>query len=126
MAKTVFEVLDAKIEELKASNIEFLEQGAAKDYAEYRESCGVIRGLSAAQREIKDLSRNYMDDEDAQDNFRQLKVLLDEVNVEDRGCTEKVYRGLCSETAEPGHLSHLERPNYDFAHYLNSRVGNYG
>jgi hypothetical protein len=64
MAKTVFEVLDAKIEELKASNIEFLEQGAAKDYAEYRESCGVIRGLSAAQREIKDLSRNYMDDED--------------------------------------------------------------
>tara|TARA_R100000152_G_C6782239_1_gene219221 strand:+ start:6144 stop:6341 length:198 start_codon:yes stop_codon:yes gene_type:complete len=64
MGKTVFEVLDAKIEEIKTSNIEFLEQGAAKDYAEYRESCGMIRGLSAAQREIKDLSRNYMDDED--------------------------------------------------------------
>ena len=72
------------------------------------------------------MSADYMDDEDAQDNFRQLKTLLDEVNVEDRGCTEKVYRGLCSETAEPGHLSHLERPNYDFAHYLNSRVSNYG
>ncbi|MDG2403628.1 MAG: Rieske 2Fe-2S domain-containing protein [Paracoccaceae bacterium] len=68
------------------------------------------------------MSADYMDDEDAQDNFRQLKTLLDKVNVEDRGCTEKVYRGLCSETAKPGHLSHLERPNYDFALYLNSRV----
>lgn len=70
------------------------------------------------------MSADYMDDEDAQDNFRQLKTLLDKVNVEDRGCTEKVYRGLCSETAKPGHLSHLERPNYDFALYLNSRVKN--
>ena len=63
MGKTVFEVLDQKLEEIKASNVEFLEQGAAKDYAEYRQSCGMIRGLSAAQREIADLSRNYMDDE---------------------------------------------------------------
>ena len=70
------------------------------------------------------MSTDYMDVEDAQDNFRQLKTLLDKVNVEDRGCTEKVYRGLCSETAKPGHLSHLERPNYDFALYLNSRVKN--
>jgi len=44
------------------------------------------------------------------------------VNVEDRGCTEKVYRGLCSELAKPGHLSHLERPNYDFARYINTRI----
>ncbi len=72
------------------------------------------------------MSRDYMDNDDAQDNFRQLKTLLDEVNVEDRGCTEKVYRGLCSQSAEPGHLSHLERPNYDFAHYLNSKVYHHG
>ena len=52
----------------------------------------------------------------------QLKTLLDEVNVEDRGCTEKVYRGLSSQLARPGHLSHLERPNYDFARYLAARV----
>lgn len=69
------------------------------------------------------MSDDYAEDEDAQDNFRALKTLLDDVNVEDRGCTEKVYRGLCSDTATPGHLSHLERPNYDFAQYLMSRIG---
>ena len=55
--------------------------------------------------------------------FATLKGLLDKVNVEDKGCTEKVYRGLCSDLATPGHLSHLERPNYDFATYLSSKVG---
>jgi len=68
------------------------------------------------------MSADYIDDKDAQENFAQLKTLLDEVNVEDRGCTEKVYKGLCSDFAKPGPLSHLERPNYDFAHYLASRV----
>ena len=29
-------------------------------------------------------------------HFTKLKTLLDKVNVEDRGCTERVYRGLCS------------------------------
>lgn len=68
------------------------------------------------------MSPDYVDDPDAQAHFTQLKKLLDEVNVEDKGCTEKVYRGLCSAMATPGHLSHLERPNYDFAQYLNDRV----
>ncbi|SNS47044.1 aromatic ring-hydroxylating oxygenase subunit alpha [Antarctobacter heliothermus] len=68
------------------------------------------------------MSDDYADDPDAQDNFTALKTLLDDVNVEDRGCTEKVYRGLCSSLAQPGHLSHLERPNYDFAQYLMSRI----
>jgi len=68
------------------------------------------------------MSSEYANDADAQDNFATLKTLLDEVNVEDRGCTEKVYRGLCSEFAVPGPLSHLERPNYDFAQYLSSRI----
>lgn len=68
------------------------------------------------------MSDDYADDADAQQNFVALKTLLDEVNVEDRGCTEKVFRGLCSEMAAPGHLSHLERPNYDFAQYLMSRI----
>ena len=64
------------------------------------------------------MSPDFVNDADAQAHFKQLKALLDEVNVEDRGCTERVYRGLCSEMAKPGHLSHLERPNYDFATYL--------
>jgi len=61
-------------------------------------------------------------DPDAQQNFADLKTLLDEVNAKDRGCTEKVFRGLCSELAQPGQLSHLGRPNYDFAQYLNAKV----
>ncbi len=68
------------------------------------------------------MSEDYVNDKDAQENFTKLKALLDEVNVEDKGCTEKVYRGLCSQAAEPGHLSHLERPNYDFACYINDRM----
>ncbi|MGI9512385.1 MAG: aromatic ring-hydroxylating oxygenase subunit alpha [Anderseniella sp.] len=68
------------------------------------------------------MSPEFVNDPEAQAHFRQLKDLLDEVNVEDRGCTEKVYNGLCSGFARPGHLSHLERPNYDFAQYLSARI----
>jgi phenylpropionate dioxygenase-like ring-hydroxylating dioxygenase large terminal subunit len=68
------------------------------------------------------MSPDFVNDPDAQSHFARVKALLDEVNVEDRGCTEKVYRGLCSDAAKPGHLSHLERPNYDFAQYIYARV----
>ena len=68
------------------------------------------------------MSDDCKDDADSHENFAELKGLLDRVNDEDRGCTEKVYRGLCSQAAEPGHLSHLERPNYDFAQYLMARI----
>ena len=69
------------------------------------------------------LSADYVADPDAQKHFADLKRLLDAVNDEDRGCTERVYRGLCSDLAMPGHLSHLERPNFDFANYIATRVG---
>ncbi|MEO9874441.1 MAG: SRPBCC family protein [Anderseniella sp.] len=68
------------------------------------------------------MSPEFVNDPEAQVHFGQLKELLDDVNVEDRGCTEKVYNGLCSGFASPGHLSHLERPNYDFAQYLSARI----
>ena len=68
------------------------------------------------------MSRDFVNDADSGQHFKQLKTLLDKVNVEDRSCTERVYRGQCSDFAAPGHLSHLERPNYDFAAYLSSRV----
>ena len=64
MAKTVFDVLKEKLTETKTSSEEFLNSGGAKDYAAYREVCGVIRGLDAALREVNELSRNYMEDED--------------------------------------------------------------
>ena len=70
------------------------------------------------------MSPDFVNDPEAQQNFSALKTLLDEVNVEDRGCTEKVYRGLCSELARPGPLSHLERPNFDFAKYLAGKICN--
>ncbi|QFT97153.1 Biphenyl dioxygenase subunit alpha [Roseovarius sp. THAF8] len=68
------------------------------------------------------MSNDYAGDAEAEQNLADLKALLDDVNVEDRGCTEKVYRGLCADGAEPGHLSHLERPNFDFAQYLMNRI----
>ena len=68
------------------------------------------------------MSNDFAEDTDISENFTQLKTLLDEVNVEDRGCTEKVFNGLCSDAATPGHLSHLERPNYDFAQYLMGKI----
>lgn len=68
------------------------------------------------------MSNDFAEDTDISENFMQLKTLLDEVNVEDRGCTEKVFNGLCSDAATPGHLSHLERPNYDFAQYLMGKI----
>ncbi|MDG1010871.1 MAG: SRPBCC family protein [Amylibacter sp.] len=68
------------------------------------------------------MSKEWMQDAEALKNLEELKSLLDEVNVEDRGCTEKVYNGICSDLADPGHLSHLERPNYDFATYISQRM----
>ena len=68
------------------------------------------------------MSPDFVNDPSAQQHFEQMKVLLDEVQVEDQGCTEKVYKGLCSQFAKPGHLSHLERPNFDFACYLSSKI----
>lgn len=64
MAKTVFDVLREKLQESIDSCEESLVGGSAKDYAQYREICGVIRGLTTAIRELQDLSRNYMEDED--------------------------------------------------------------
>mgnify|MGYP003120975167 FL=1 len=64
MATTVFDVLNEKLTELRGSSEEFLNSGGAKDFAEYREACGVIRGLNIALREVGDLSRNYMEDDD--------------------------------------------------------------
>ena len=44
---------------------ESLAQGVAKDYAEYQNLCGVIRGLLTAQREINDLLRKVKEHDDS-------------------------------------------------------------
>ena len=51
-------------EEVRAVE-ESLAQGVAKDYAEYQNLCGVIRGLLTAQREINDLLRKVKDYDDS-------------------------------------------------------------
>ena len=71
------------------------------------------------------MAPEYVHSAEANEQLSQVKALLDEVNVEDRGCTEKVFRGVCARLSNPGHLSHLERPNYDFAQYLAERTGGF-
>jgi hypothetical protein len=44
------------------------------------------------------------------------------VNAEDKRGVEAVFRGVHAPLAKPGHLSHLERPNYDFARYIASKI----
>lgn len=61
---TVFQVLDQKIVELMTIQESALVSGAAKDFAEYREMCGVIRGLALAQREVADLEKHIAETED--------------------------------------------------------------
>jgi hypothetical protein len=63
MANTVFDVLTKQIEDATSSAQEFLENGSATDYANYREVVGLIRGLQTSLQYVKDLSRNYMDDD---------------------------------------------------------------
>ncbi len=68
------------------------------------------------------LAKEFVDDPQGKENFAELKRLLDDVNEEDRGCTERVFAGVRSDLATPGHLSHLERPNFEFASYISKRI----
>lgn len=68
------------------------------------------------------MAKEFADDPSSEKHFQELKTLLDKVNEEDKGCTERVYAGLLSDFAKPGHLSHLERPNFDFAKYISNRI----
>ena len=64
MATTVFDVLQDKITAELTAAKDHLTSGAANHFARYRDLCGFIRGLEVACREIEDLSRNYMENED--------------------------------------------------------------
>ena len=68
------------------------------------------------------LSPEFINDPKAAEYLSSLKTLLDEVNAEDRLGVEAVMRGVRAPLAKGGHLSHLERPNYDFACYIAKRV----
>ena len=64
MAKTVFDVLVMKHEEDVSSAIQFLVNGGAKDFAEYREVVGRVRGLQLAIQTTKDLWHSQKEEDD--------------------------------------------------------------
>ena len=63
MARTVFDVLKKKIEDDMSSATEFLGNGGAKDFSQYKEITGMLRGLTSCLNNVNDLSRNYLDDD---------------------------------------------------------------
>ena len=64
MDTRVLEVISSQINDQIAQIQEFLGTGQAKDYAEYRETCGKIRGLIVAKQQIEDLVRNLEQSDD--------------------------------------------------------------
>lgn len=58
-----FEYLSSQLREEMDAIKESLAAGAAKDYAEYQNLCGKIRGLLTAQSKLNDL-KERMDDSD--------------------------------------------------------------
>jgi hypothetical protein len=64
MEQQVLELLLKKLEEQRKELIESLGEGAAKDYAAYKELCGVSRGLLLAQFEINNLLQRLKEDDE--------------------------------------------------------------
>lgn len=64
MAKTIFDVLDDRLITAVEAQEVFVTSGGAKTLEGYKEACGVIRGLTLARRELQDLAKNYMEEND--------------------------------------------------------------
>jgi hypothetical protein len=62
---TIVDVFLKEIRERVSMHSDHLSSGAAKDYAEYRDICGFIRGLETADAYLTDLlkKQEYIDDE---------------------------------------------------------------
>ena len=55
MSTQAFGYLAKEIDKLRGDQVSFLAGGGAKDFAEYRHVCGVIRGLTHAEQLVRDL-----------------------------------------------------------------------
>jgi hypothetical protein len=64
MDSQLLELLKKKLEDERKAVVENLADGGAKDFAQYQNLCGIIRGLLTAQREINDLLRKLKDEDD--------------------------------------------------------------
>ena len=64
MSNQAFQYLAKEVDKLRGDQVSFLAGGGAKDFAEYRHVCGVIRGLTHADQIVKDLAKKleYSDD----------------------------------------------------------------
>lgn len=58
------EYLLKQLRDKVADTEKFLSMGQAKDYAEYRQLCGLIRGLETAEQLIIDLAKRREQDAD--------------------------------------------------------------
>jgi len=57
-------ILWNQLEDQRKEKIEHLADGSAKDFAQYQNTVGMVRGLLTAQSLIQDLAKNMeMDDE---------------------------------------------------------------
>ena len=69
MIDKYLEVLDQKLAAHVKSLEESLGTGAAKDFAEYQNMCGKIRGLLTAQMELNDLKKNLENSDEWNTNW---------------------------------------------------------
>ena len=64
MMNSYLELCHEKLEKRIENFVSHLSDGGAKDFSEYKELCGAIRGLRTAQEEIKDLVRRLKENDD--------------------------------------------------------------
>lgn len=64
MELKIFDILNQKLNERVLDLTRSLSDGVAKDHAEYRGMCGVIKGLQTAQYELNDLLRKIKESDD--------------------------------------------------------------
>lgn len=57
-------VIRSELDKLKQDQMQFLAGGGAKDFAEYRHICGIIRGLTHADEFVKDLVQRIVTDDE--------------------------------------------------------------
>ena len=61
---TVFDVLTQQIEEQRGASVKFLMTGGPKDFSQYKEVTGLIRGFETSISIIKELQRNQEENDD--------------------------------------------------------------
>lgn len=60
----IAEYLLSRLQDKKQSTAEHMARGHAKDYAEYRQLCGLIQGLEFAENLVNDLAKRLLEDAD--------------------------------------------------------------